>query len=50
MLLTIPFGIPMLDHHAKDTSEVFSSNQLLVRLSKLANANKVVDLRIYLAS
>jgi hypothetical protein len=29
---------------------VFSSNEMLVRLSKIANANKIVDLRLYLAS
>jgi hypothetical protein len=50
MCLTIPFGIPTKDYHAKDTSEVFSSNDMLIRLSKIANANKVVDLRLYLAA
>lgn len=50
MLITIPFGIHYKDYHAKDTSEIFSSNPLLIRLSKVANANKIMDLCLYLAS
>jgi hypothetical protein len=50
MLLTIPFGIPTYDRKVRDTSETLSSNALLVRLTKIANANQVNDNKISVAA
>jgi hypothetical protein len=50
MLLTMPFGIQTWDYHPKDSSEVLSSNTILVRTIKASNKNLPGNNKLAVAS